>query len=157
MEKIEQVQAIARETESRFSAFAEEHGVRATRLAFAFVFITFGAQKVVFPQGSPVDGTILTFAAAIWVLPGVPIEWAPELVGIYEMILGGVFLRKRLAVAAALFVPHQLLAFLSFLITPDLAFGDPAPFAFEVFGAFVLKNVVFVGAFLLLYARQENA
>lgn len=143
--------------ERRFAAVSSAHGARATRLAFAFVFVTFGAQKVVFPEGSPVDGTILTFAAAIWVLPYVPIEWAPPMVGLYEILLGALLARNRLFAAACLFVPHQLTGFLSFLITPDLAFGDPAPFAFEVFGAFVWKNVVFVAAFLLLYAHRDDA
>lgn len=140
----------------RLGAIARAYGVAATRLAFAFVFLTFGAQKVLLPAGSPVDGTIMTLATIVWFLPCVSIEWVPAFVGAYELLLGLCFLRNRLFAAAVLFVPHQLVSFAALALTPALAFAQPSPLAYDMFGAFVLKNVVFVGAFLLLYADRDG-
>lgn len=135
---------------------ARRYGVAATRFGFAFVFLTFGLQKIALPSGSPVDGTIMTIAAVVWVLPSVPVAWAPTIVGAYEVVLGLCFLRNRLSAATLLFVPHQATAFLALGLAPTLAFNRPAPFAFDIFGAFVLKNVIFVGAFLLLLAHRDR-
>ncbi|WP_143823888.1 hypothetical protein [Natronorubrum thiooxidans] len=83
-----------------------------------------------------------------------PASMAPIAVGIYEVVLGVCFLRNRLGMATLLFVPHHLITFLTLAIVPSIAFAPPVPFAYDTFGAFVLKNVVFVGAFLLLLAHH---
>ncbi|MFD1564284.1 hypothetical protein ACFR99_12070 [Haloarchaeobius amylolyticus] len=87
----------------------------------------------------------------------VPAAIAPAFVRIYEVVLGLCFLRNRLSAATLLFVPHHLVTFLTVAVVPSLAFASPIPFAYDTFGAFVLKNVVFVGAFLLLLAHHGYA
>jgi len=141
----------------RLAALARAYGASATRYAFAFVFLTFGVQKFLVPGPSPVDEPIMAIADASRITTIVPVGLTPAFVGIYEVILGLCFLRNRLGVATILFVPHHLITFLTLAVVPSLAFAPPIPFAYDTFGAFVLKNVVFVGAFLLLLAHHGNA
>lgn len=70
--------------------------------------------------------------------------WTPLLVGLYETLLGICFLLNRIRLALVLFVPRQLIAFSTLLLIPSVAFNDPMPFAYDQFGAFTLKNVVFI-------------
>ena len=141
----------------RLAALARAYGAPATRYAFAFVFLTFGVQKFLVPGPSPVDEPIMAIADASQITTIVPATMTPAFVGIYEVLLGLCFLRNRLGVATLLFVPHHLVTFLTLAVVPSLAFAPPIPFAYDTFGAFVLKNVVFVGAFLLLLAHHGHA
>lgn len=108
------------------------------------------------PGPSPVDEPIMAVATVFRFPMIAPVSWAPVFVGVYEVLLGVCFLRNRLWVATLLFIPHQIIAFLTLAIVPSLAFKPPIPFAYDTFGAFVLKNAVFVGAFLLLLAQQTE-
>lgn len=142
----------------RLAALSRAYGADLTRFGFAFVFLTFGVQKFLVPGPSPVDEPIVAVAEAArfpTVAP-VPVSAAPLLVGVYEVVLGLCFLRNRIGAAALLFVPHQIVAFLTLAVVPEQAFSPPVPFAYDTFGAFVLKNVVFVGAFLLLFASRDR-
>ena len=149
-EPYERLRGRVRDLERRFANAALDLGAGGIRLAFAFVFLTFGAQKLFF-EPTPVDEPVTTFVTAL----GVPSAWADAylmtFVGIYEVGLGTCFLFGKLRAAAALFVPHQFVGFLSLAVVPPVAFNDPIPFAYAGYGAFVLKNVVFVAAFLVLY------
>lgn len=127
-------------------------GPLAIRLAFAFVFLTFGAQKLLFHGETPVHEPVLAFVLALGAPSATLGAYALLFIGVYEVTLGVSFLGNWIRTAAALFVPHQLVGFLSLLVVPGIAFNDPVPLAYGEYGAFVLKNVVFVGAFLVLYA-----
>ncbi len=161
MTRVGTLRARLREYDDRFTrrlaTLARAYGASATRYAFAFVFLTFGVQKFLVPGPSPVDEPIMAVADASQVTTVVPVALTPAFVGIYEVILGLCFLRNRLGVATVLFVPHHLVTFLTLAVVPSLAFAPPIPFAYDTFGAFVLKNVVFVGAFLLLLAHHGHA
>ncbi|SIS01794.1 hypothetical protein SAMN05421752_107184 [Natronorubrum thiooxidans] len=138
----------------RLAVAAQAHAAPVTRFAFAFVFLTFGIQKFAVPGPSPVDEPIMAVAEVGRFTTVAPASMAPIAVGIYEVVLGVCFLRNRLGMATLLFVPHHLITFLTLAIVPSIAFAPPVPFAYDTFGAFVLKNVVFVGAFLLLLAHH---
>ncbi|MFP4590335.1 MAG: hypothetical protein ACLFMX_00925 [Halobacteriales archaeon] len=135
---------------------ARDRGAVLTRMSFAFVFVTFGLQKVIVPGSSPVDEPIMALASAVGLGAIVPLAWTPTIVGLYEVTLGVWFLVNRLKAALVLFVPHQLVSFSTILLIPSFVFDDPMPFAYDQFGAFMLKNIIFVGAFLLLLAHAGD-
>lgn len=129
------------------------HGVTVLYWSFAFVFFYFGFQKPA-PTYSPVRLPLSEFFPHL----GVPLEAGMLFIGAYEMFLGLLFLFRQLRLAFWLFLPHQAVTFLTLLVIPYVAFQPPwvpvlgveVPWALTGYGAFVVKNVVFVAAFLLL-------
>lgn len=129
------------------------HGVAFLYLSFAFVFFYFGFQKPA-PVYSPVRTPLSEFFAHF------PISLAAGMlfIGTYEMFLGLLFYFRQLRLAFWLFLSHQAITLASLLVIPHVAFQPPwidvlgvqLPWATTGYGEFVLKNVVFVAAFLLL-------
>jgi len=134
------------------------YGVSFTYYAFAFVFLYYGFQKPL-PIESPVRDPIRQF---VWEF-GIPAHPAIIFIGLYEMILGAAFLFKKLRLAFALFIPHQLVAFLVLITIPFTVFQPPwitiagikIPWILDSFSAFILKNLIFVGAFMMLVGIEH--
>ena len=129
------------------------HGVTALYWSYAFVFFYFGFQK---PASvfSPVRVPLTAFFPHF----GIPLEAGMLFIGFYEMFLGLLFLFRQIRVAFWLFYPHQAVTFLTLFLIPHVTFQPPwipifgveIPIAVTGFGAFVVKNVVFVAGFTLL-------
>lgn len=123
------------------------------RLAFAFVFFYFGLQKPA-PNHTPVFVPVTLFTAEF----GIDGQTALLFIGAYEMALGLLILFNRIRVAFWMFLAHQAVGFLSLVLIPYAVFQPPwltvfgvdIPWALGGYSAFVLKNLVFVAAFLLL-------
>lgn len=133
------------------------HGVTVLYWSFAFVFFYFGFQKPA-PTYSPVRLPLSDFFPHF----GIPLEAGMVFIGFYEMFLGLLFLFRQLRLAFWLFVPHQAVTFLTLLVIPYVAFQPPwipilgaeVPWALTGFGAFVVKNLIFVAAFMLLVSIE---
>jgi len=133
------------------------HGVTVLYWAFAFVFFYFGFQKPA-PAYSPVRLPLSEFFPHF----GIPLQAGMLFIGLYEMFLGLLFLFRQIRLAFWFFLPHQAVTFLTLLVIPHVAFQPPwvsvlgveAPWALTGFGAFVVKNLVFVAAFLLLVSIE---
>jgi uncharacterized membrane protein YkgB len=137
------------------SRFVEPHVYTYCRMAFAFVFFYFGLQKPA-PTHTPVYEPVVLFTAEF----GISGQSALLFIGTYEMSLGLLILFNRIRVAFWMFLAHQAVTILSLVIIPYVAFQPPwltvfgldIPWALGGYSAFVLKNLVFVAAFLLLAA-----
>jgi len=124
------------------------------------VFLYFGLQKPA-PVASPIRVPVEAFARTV----GVPIGIASPFIGWYEITLGLLFLLRRLRLAFFAFLAHQVVAFLPLVVIPYVAFQPPwieafgtrVPWALDWFSAFILKNTIFVGAFMLLASRELGA
>lgn len=143
--------------------------VNFTYLAFAFVFFYFGLQKPL-PSISPVRSPISIFASELSGLLSfvfrteivISTTLVIHFIGAYEMFLGLLFLFKQLRLAFWFFFAHQIVAFVALVIIWDSVFQPPwltvfgvdMPYVLGSFSAFVLKNVVFVGAFMLLASKE---
>lgn len=135
----------------------DEYGVAFTYYAFGFVFLYFGLQKPA-PVASPIRAPVEAFVGTA----GIPIGIASPFIGWYEIVLGTLFLFRRLRLAFFVFLAHQAVAFLPLVVIPYVAFQPPwldalgmdLPWALDWFSAFILKNTVFVGAFMLLASRE---
>lgn len=133
------------------------YGVTVLYVTFGLIFFYFGMQKPS-PATSPVRVPLTDFFAVV----GIPVDPGMYFIGTYEMFLGLLFLFKQLRAAFWLFLPHQLVTFLSLAIIPFVAFQPPfltlfgvdVPVATTGYGEFVLKNVVFVAGFMLLAAVE---
>lgn len=150
----------------------ERWAVDFTYVAFAFVFFYFGIQKPA-PVDSPVRVPVSVFvddlSSLLTVLVQtqvqIPLEWAMIFIGAYEMFLGLLFLFKRIRLAFWLFMFHQLVGFIAIFWAYDVVFQPPwlsiggvdFPWALGAFSAFVLKNVVFIGAFMFLACAELGA
>jgi len=157
---------------------------RWVQASFAFVFFYFGLQKWPVVQGaSPVRPPVKAFVEAVGFGGWIPLP--PEVgllsIGVYEVTMGALWFativeESRLG-TAHLFVPaalmtvaHQTVTFLPLLLVPGVAFRQttlalpllgtfPLPVALDWLSAFILKNLLFLGAFFYCLAEwaERNA
>lgn len=116
------------------------------RLAIGAVFIWFGALKIAnhTPVADFVANTLPWFNRA-WVVPAL---------GFFELAIGLALIAGRLVtlVCAAL-VAHLTGTFLSLIMQPDVTFQNGNPLMLTTEGEFVVKNLVFIAAALVIAAR----
>ncbi len=147
-------------------------GYRWVQASLAFVFFYFGLQKWPVVQGaSPVRPPVKAFVEAVGFGGWIP--FSPEVgllfIGVYEVTMGTLwfativeesqFGTSRMFVPAALMtLAHQTITFLPLLVVPGVAFRQtslalpllgtlPLPVALDWLSAFILKNLLFLGAF----------
>jgi putative oxidoreductase len=119
------------------------------RAAFGVVFVWFGALKVVgaSPVADLVAGTLPWFDRA-WLLP---------VVGLFEIAIGlGMIAGKLLFLVCTALFGHLVGTFLALLMQSDVAFQDGNPLLLAAEGEFVVKNVVFIAAAMVLAARFDR-
>ncbi|WP_435365291.1 hypothetical protein [Haloarchaeobius sp. DYHT-AS-18] len=119
------------------------------------MFFYFGLQKPA-PVFTPVRVPLAEYFGTL----GIPLGAAILFIGLYEMTMGVLFMLKRIRVLFWMFFAHQAIAFSTLIVIPKVAFQPPwltipvlgadLPWALAGFSAFVLKNVIFVGGFLVL-------
>lgn len=147
-----------------FETVCRRHAYLATRLSLGLVFVWFGAQKPFVPGSSPVHRPVAAFAQALGLgaLPG-PTGILLHLVGLFEVSLGTLILFDFLRTATPLFLVHQATTLVAPFVVLSDAFREPyvelgpvvLPVAVDWFSAFAMKNLVFVAAFMFLYANHE--
>lgn len=116
------------------------------RAAIGVVFIWFGALKVAnaTPVGDFVANTLPWFNRA-WVIPAV---------GVFEIIIGlALIIGRFLTVVCAVLIGHLAGTFLSLVMQPDVTFQHGNPLMLTAEGEFVMKNLVFIAAGLVIAAR----
>jgi uncharacterized membrane protein YkgB len=140
---------VYRLVEVRVSEELRQVSLPLLRGAFGVVFVWFGALKVlgVTPVGDFLAGTLPWFDRA-WLIPAV---------GLLEVAIGlGMFLDRFLVLVCAVVVGHLLGTFLSLVMRSDAAFQHGNPFLLATDGEFVVKNVVFIAAALVLASRFDR-
>jgi uncharacterized membrane protein YkgB len=122
----------------------------ALRLAIGAVFVWFGALKVLgtTPVGDLVAATV-PFLDRVWFVPAL---------GALEIVLGvalaaGVGLRAVVPVMVA----HLMGTFGVLVMEPGLAFQHGNPLLLTTIGEFVVKNVVFIAAALVIACQRSGA
>lgn len=119
------------------------------RMALAVVFIWFGALKIlgVSPVNDIVASTVYFFDPA-WFIP---------VLGVVEVAVGvGLALRVGMRLVLAVLMAQMLGTFLVFVLLPDLAFRDGNPLLLTTEGEFVLKNLVLLGAGMVVASRVRE-
>ncbi len=116
------------------------------RLAIGIVFIWFGALKV--SNHTPVADFVAN------TLPWFDRAWVVPALGIFEILIGLALISGRLVtVVCAALVAHLAGTFLSLIMQPDVTFQNGNPLMLTTEGEFVVKNLVFIAAGLVIAAR----
>jgi putative oxidoreductase len=120
------------------------------RLAIGTVFIWFGALKV--SNDTPVADFVantLPWFNRVWLVPAL---------GFFEVAIGLLLISGRfLTLVCAALVAHLTGTFLSLIMQPDVTFQHGNPLMLTTEGEFVVKNLVFIAAGLVIAARFSAA
>lgn len=139
-----------------------EYGTRVALAAYAFVFGYYGFLKLQAPVtglSTPVRGEVGHFVGMLG-LPelGISLTAVMVFIGAYEVSLGALFAFRKLRLALPVFLGHQAVTFVSLVVARGFYFQEPfllgVPWLFDAFAAYILKNTIFVGGFLLLAAVE---
>jgi uncharacterized membrane protein YkgB len=127
--------------------FMNAIGVPFLRVGIGVVFIWFGGLKVV--GLSPAED--LLAATVYW--------WTPEIIvpviGYWEVLIGVFFLIPPLTrVAIFLLAPQMVGTFLPLVLLPSVCW-DVFPWGLSLEGQYIVKNLVVIGAALVIGARVE--
>jgi putative oxidoreductase len=113
------------------------------RLALGFVFLWFGALKIL--GSSPVAALIQETYTFL------PISTFVFLLGVWEMLVGiGMILKRALRCVLLLLGVHLVGTFTAIWLNPHVFFVQGLPFRLTVDGEFVIKNVVLISAALVI-------
>ncbi|SNR32263.1 hypothetical protein [Halorubrum vacuolatum] len=136
------------EIDSRIAELMERWGIPTLRAAVGIVFIWFGALKVV--GSSPAAELV---ASTVYVVP--PEVFVPVL-GVWEVIIGLCLLYRPLIRLGILLLALQLPGtFLPLILLPEVTFLT-FPYALTVEGQYIVKNLVIIGAALVIGSTVRN-
>jgi uncharacterized membrane protein YphA (DoxX/SURF4 family) len=122
------------------------------RMALGTVFVWFGALKIA--NVTPVAKLVADTLAWVPVNPDVLL---PAL-GAFEIVLGVmVVVGWQLRLVLTVLVAHLCGTFLVLVVLPQVAFERGNPLLLTTIGEFVVKNVVFIAAAVLLAAWPRTA
>ena len=125
---------------------ASRYTVPLLRISLGIVYIWFGALKVgdATPVGQLVAKTV----------PFLPEKIFVPALGVFEVVLGlGLIVGRYLGIVALLMVGHLAGTFLVLVTQPQEAFQHGNPLMLTTEGEFVVKNLVFIAAGLVIAAR----
>ena len=126
--------------------------IKLIRLSLGIIFLWYGMLKF-FPTLSPAEALatqtidILFFGL---ISPSVSIK----LLAILEVSIGiGFLFGFYTRVVVVVFIGHMICTFAPLFILPELSFTH-APFAFTLVGQYIVKNIVFILAGILIYQNE---
>ncbi len=130
------------ELDARVTRLMNEYGPMLLRYALGVVFVWFGALKVL--MVSPAGDLV---AATVYFLP--PDLFVPIL-GVWEIVIGLCLFIPRFVRAGLLLLAIQMPGtFLPLVLLPDVVFVT-FPYALTVEGQYIIKNLVIIGAALVV-------
>jgi uncharacterized membrane protein YkgB len=116
------------------------------RLSIGLVFVWFGALKIA--GNTPVGDFVAR------TLPWFDRHWVVPALGWFEVAIGLALISGRfLTLVCAALVAHLTGTFLSLVMQPDVTFQHGNPLMLTTEGEFVIKNLVFIAAGLVIAAR----
>lgn len=126
----------------------ERWGVPVLRVAIAVVFVWFGALKVfgISPAGELVAATVYVVDPAVFV----------PILGIWEVVIGLCLLYRPLIRLGIFLLFIQLPGtFLPIVLLPEVVF-TAFPYGLTVEGQYIVKNLVIIGAALVIGGTLRN-
>lgn len=141
-ERLERYRRRFERIDRRIADGMDRLGVPVLRFAIALVFVWFGALKVfdLSPAGELVAATVYLVPAHIFV----------PVLGVWEIAIGLCFLYRPLLRVGILLLFLQLPGtFLPLLLLPDVVFVS-VPLVLTVEGQYIIKNLVIIGAALVI-------
>lgn len=138
----------------RVTSWMARHGINITRLALGFIFTWFGVLKL-FPGASPAED-LATRTLERLTFGQVPPSTALLVLAVWEMLIGIGLLTGRLLRVTLLLLMLQLAG----TLTPLALFPSETfhvfPFAPTLEGQYIIKNLVIIGAALVIGATVRG-
>lgn len=134
--------------------FLARYSVPFLRLSMGVIFLWFGTMKF-FPGASPAEDLALR-TIEVMTAGGIPLSLARVLLASLECVIGVGFLIGRFLRPTLLTFAFQMVGTLSPLVLfPNEIFG-PSPLTLSLEGQYMIKNVVLIGAGLVLGATLHG-
>jgi len=117
-------------------------GVPVLRVALSIVFIWFGALKIfgISPASQLVAATVYVLESSVFV----------PILGVWEVLIGLCLLYRPLVRVGIMLLFLQIPGtFLPIILLPGVVF-DPIPYGLTVEGQYIIKNLVIIGAALVI-------
>lgn len=139
---------------SSLSSLLYHHATRLLRWAIGINYFWFGILK--FFQGlSPAENLakdtirVLTFG---WI----PDEINLMLLAVWEVGIGIIFLTGRFTrFGAQASILHMIFTFMPLFFFPEISFSH-APYGFTIVGQYIVKNLVFLAALLIILKEEKQ-
>ncbi|MDX1439855.1 MAG: hypothetical protein R3284_08140 [Rubricoccaceae bacterium] len=123
----------------QIASWMNRYGVMLLRYALGFVFIWFGALKLL-PGLSPAENLVAN--TVVWFDPA----WFVPVLGVWEMLIGlGLLIRPAIRGALLLLALQMPGTFLPLVLLPDVCFSA-FPYGLTMEGQYIVKNLVIIGA-----------
>ncbi|MGB7403402.1 MAG: DoxX family membrane protein [Arcobacter sp.] len=131
-----------------------EKTIKLIRVSLGIIFLWYGMLKF-FPQLSPAEDLAITTINKLF-FGLINDTLSIKLLAIWEVVVGlgfifGIYTRY----VVVLFLAHMICTFTPLFILPDISFTH-TPYAFTLVGQYIVKNVVFILAGILIYQNEIN-
>ena len=122
------------------------------RLALGLIFVWYGMLKF-FPELSPAE--VLATKTIDLMFFGLFSEAVSiKLLASWEVIIGvGLLLGIYTRFVISMFLIHMVCTFAPLVLLPEISFTQ-APYAFTIVGQYIVKNIVFILAGILIYQNE---
>lgn len=126
--------------------------IKLIRLSLGIIFLWYGMLKF-FPTLSPAE-ELATRTIDIMFFGLINPLLSIKLLAILEVSIGiGFLFGFYTRVVVVIFIGHMICTFAPLFILPELSFTH-APFAFTLVGQYIVKNIVFILAGILIYQNE---
>ncbi len=128
--------------------------IKLIRLSLGIIFIWYGMLKF-FPTLSPAE-ELATKTIDIMFFGLINPLLSIKLLAILEVGIGiGFLFGFYTRVVTIVFIGHMICTFAPLFLLPELSFTH-APYAFTLVGQYIVKNIVFILAGVLIYQNEDN-
>ncbi|WP_419770094.1 MAG: DoxX family membrane protein [Candidatus Marinarcus sp.] len=129
-----------------------EKTIRLMRISLGIIFLWYGMLKF-FPNISPAEG-LATQTIDILLFGLIKHSVSIKLLALWEVVIGfGFIFGWYTRFIVALFIVHMACTFTPLFLLPELTFTH-APYAFTIVGQYIVKNLIFVLAGILIYQQE---
>ena len=129
--------------------------IKLIRFSLGIIFLWYGMLKF-FPTFSPAE-ELATRTIDIMFFGLINPLLSIKLLAILEISIGiGFLLGFYTRVVTVVFIGHMICTFAPLFLLPELSFTH-APYAFTLVGQYIVKNIVFILAGILIYQNEIEA
>lgn len=129
-----------------------EKTITLIRISIGIIFLWYGMLKF-FPSLSPAE-ELATKTMDMLLFGLIEHTISIKLLALWEVLVGiGFILGVYTRYVVVLFLVHMICTFTPLVLLPEVSFTH-APYAFTIVGQYIVKNIVFVLAGILIYQNE---
>ena len=124
------------------------------RVSLGIIFLWYGFLKFI-PQLSPAEG-LATQTIDLMFFGLIDKGISIKLLALWEVLIGiGFIFGQYIRFFTTIFLVHMVCTFAPLVLLPEVSFTQ-APFAFTIVGQYIVKNVIFILAGVLIYQNEKE-